>query len=100
MLTVQIIKDQVFKLIDELSDNEQKEVLQYLIEKTNIDLDDTADEIVIEGIKQGLKEALTGQTIPLSEMWVGIGDDSKLQEAMKIYEQGSNKYCNALKELA
>jgi len=44
MLTLQITKDQVF----------------------------TPDDIVIEGIKQGLKEAMSGQTIPLSQMWEGI----------------------------
>lgn len=36
--------------------------------KTCEDLDDTPDSIVIEGIKQGLKEAMSGQTIPLSQM--------------------------------
>lgn len=72
MLTLQITKDQVFNLIDQLSLNEQQEILQYLIEKTSNDLDDTPDEIVIEGIKQGLKEAMSGQTIPLSQMWEGI----------------------------
>ena len=75
MFTLQITKDQVFKLIDQLSQQEQKEVLQYLTAKTNLDPDDTPDEIVIEGIKQGFKEALTGQTIPLSQMWEGIEVD-------------------------
>ena len=72
MLTLQITKDQVFTLIDQLSLNEQQEVLQYLVKKTREDLDDTPDEIVIEGIKQGLQEAMKGQTIPLSQMWEGI----------------------------
>jgi len=72
MLTLQITKDQVFTLIDQLSLNEQQEVLQYLVEKTREDIDDTPDDIVIEGIKQGLKEAMRGQTIPLSQMWEGI----------------------------
>ncbi len=72
MLTLQITKDQIFTLIDQLSLNEQREVLQYLAEKTREDLDDTPDDIVIEGIKQGLKEAMSGQTIPLSQMWEGI----------------------------
>ena len=72
MLTLQITKDQVFTLIDQLSLNEQREVLQYLVEKTREDIDDTPDDIVIEGIKQGLKEAMRGQTIPLSQMWEGI----------------------------
>jgi hypothetical protein len=72
MLTLQITKDQVFTLIDQLSLNEQQEVLQYLVEKNREDLDDTPDDIVIEGIKQGLQEAMRGQTIPLSQMWEGI----------------------------
>ncbi|PZO37165.1 hypothetical protein [Pseudanabaena sp. BC1403] len=72
MLTLQITKDQVFTLIDQLSLNEKQEVLQYLVEKTRENLDDTPDEIVIEGIKQGLQEAMRGQTIPLSQMWEGI----------------------------
>jgi hypothetical protein len=72
MLTLQITKDQVFTLIDQLSLNEQQEVLQYLVEKTLEYLDDTPDDIVVEGIKQGLKEAMSGQIIPLSQMWEGI----------------------------
>jgi hypothetical protein len=72
MLTLQITKDQVFTLIDQLSLSEQQEVLQYLVKKTREDLDDTPDDVVIEGIKQGLKEAMSGQTIPLSQMWEGI----------------------------
>ena len=72
MLTLQITKDQVFTLIDQLSLNEQQEILEYLVEKTREDLDDTPDDIVVEGIKQGLKEAMSGQTIPLSQMWEGI----------------------------
>ncbi|MEL7069315.1 MAG: hypothetical protein AAGN15_11775 [Cyanobacteria bacterium J06581_3] len=39
------------------------------------DNDDTPDEEILAGIKQGMKEALSGQTIPLSEMWVGIDVD-------------------------
>ncbi len=37
MLTLQITKDQVFVLIDQLSSVEQQEVLQYLINKTHSD---------------------------------------------------------------
>ena len=75
MITLQITKDQVFTLIDQLSLNEQQEVLQYLIKKNREDLDDTPDDIVIAGIKQGLKEAMRGQTIPLSQMWEGVDVD-------------------------
>ena len=72
MLTLQITKEQVFDLIAQLSPTEQKEVLQYLIQKSHCDPDNTPDEQVIEGIKEGLKEALNGETIPLSQMWEGI----------------------------
>jgi hypothetical protein len=34
--------------------------------------EETPTEIVIEGIRQGIREALSGETIPLSEMWEGI----------------------------
>lgn len=47
-------------------------IIILLSEDNEIDPDETPTEIVIEGIKQGLDEALTGQTIPLSEMWEGI----------------------------
>ena len=41
-------------------------------EDDEADPDETPTEIAIEGIRQGLHEALTGQTIPLSAMWEGI----------------------------
>lgn len=41
-------------------------------ENAEADLNETPTEIVIEGIIQGLHEALTGKTIPLSEIWEGI----------------------------
>lgn len=47
-------------------------VILLLSEDDETDPDETPTEIVIEGIRQGLHEALTGQTIPLSEMWSGI----------------------------
>ncbi|MGB3299740.1 MAG: hypothetical protein WBA76_15850 [Phormidesmis sp.] len=31
--------------------------------------DDTPDSESIDGFRQGLQEALTGQTVPLSQMW-------------------------------
>ncbi len=47
MLTLQITKDQVFTLIDQLSLNEQQEVLQYLAEKSREDLDDWRHESLV-----------------------------------------------------
>lgn len=43
-----------------------------LMSEDNGDPDETPTEMVIEGIYQGLHEALTGKTIPLSQMWEGI----------------------------
>ena len=40
--------------------------------KEELSAEETPTEIVIEGIHQGIREALSGQTIPLSEMWDGI----------------------------
>ncbi|BAS57151.1 MULTISPECIES: type II toxin-antitoxin system RelN family antitoxin [Leptolyngbya] len=51
-------------------------ILQSLQERFQApDPDETPTETVIEGIHQGLYEALTGQTIPLSQMWDGIDAD-------------------------
>ena len=47
-------------------------VIVLLAEDEETDPDETPTEIVIEGIRQGLHEALTGKTMPLSEMWEGI----------------------------
>ncbi|BAU09559.1 hypothetical protein LEP3755_00300 [Leptolyngbya sp. NIES-3755] len=48
-------------------------ILQSLQERfQSPDPDETPTEVVIEGIHQGLHEASTGQTIPLSQMWDGI----------------------------
>jgi hypothetical protein len=47
-------------------------VIVLISEDEETDPDETPTKIVIEGICQGLHEALTGQTIPLSEMWTGI----------------------------
>ena len=50
-------------------------VIVLISEDEELDPDETPTEIVIEGIHQGLREALSGQTIPLSEMWEGIDVD-------------------------
>ena len=50
-------------------------VIVLLSEEDEAEEDETPTEIVIDGIRQGLHEALTGQTIPLSQMWSGIDAD-------------------------
>ncbi|MEH2267841.1 MAG: hypothetical protein V7K68_05315 [Nostoc sp.] len=47
-------------------------VIVLLSEDDETDPDETPTEIVIESIRQDLHQALTGQTLPLSEMWSGI----------------------------
>lgn len=47
-------------------------VIILISEDNETDPDETPTEAVIAGIYQGLHEAFTGQTIPLSEMWEGI----------------------------
>ncbi|WP_414574866.1 hypothetical protein [Anabaena sp. CCY 9402-a] len=68
------------KIIQELRDIPEDKLAEIyeLIHSFRINLErdssaeETPTEIVIEGIHQGIKEALSGQTIPLSEMWEGI----------------------------
>jgi predicted transcriptional regulator len=36
------------------------------------DPDDTSNEVILEGLREGLQQALNEQTIPLSQMWDGI----------------------------
>ncbi len=47
-------------------------VIILMTEDDKSDPDETPDEVVIEGIRQGLHQAFIGKTIPLSEMWEGI----------------------------
>lgn len=65
MLNLPITKEQLLFLLDQLSETEKEEILQHLTS----DPDDTPDEVVIAGIKQGFKEAFNGKLIPLEQMW-------------------------------
>ncbi|OKH36555.1 hypothetical protein NIES2119_16090 [[Phormidium ambiguum] IAM M-71] len=56
----------------EVTKPQRVRIIVLLSEEDEIDPDETPTEIVIEGIRQGLHEALTGQTIPLSQMWEDI----------------------------
>lgn len=68
------------KIIQELQDIPEDKLAEIyeLIHSFRINLeressvDETPTEIVIEGIHQGIREALSGQTIPLFEMWESI----------------------------
>ena len=73
------------KIIDELNEipeeklNQIYELIHYfrlgLNQEESTESDDTPTEKVIEGIQQGMKEALAGETIPLAQMWDGIDVD-------------------------
>ncbi|BAZ25283.1 hypothetical protein NIES4073_61870 [Kalymmatonema gypsitolerans NIES-4073] len=56
----------------EITKPQRVRIIVLLSEEDETDPDETPTQIVIEGIRQGLHEALTGQTIPLSQMWEGI----------------------------
>lgn len=43
-------------------------------EADEADPNETPTDEVIEGIQQGLQEAISGQVLPLSAMWKGISD--------------------------
>ena len=52
--------------------NRRVRLIVLVAEEDESDPDDTPKEVVLNGLRQGLKEALSGQTIPLSQMWDGI----------------------------
>ncbi|KYC35711.1 hypothetical protein WA1_07855 [Scytonema hofmannii PCC 7110] len=68
------------KIIQELQNIPEDKLAEIydIVHSFRLDLDrelsdeETPTEIVIEGIHQGIREALSGQTLPLSEMWEGI----------------------------
>ena len=45
------------------------------VDINRLDPDDTPSSFIIEGLRQGLHEVLTGPTILLSQMWDGIDAD-------------------------
>ncbi|WP_414622568.1 hypothetical protein [Calothrix sp. CCY 0018] len=56
----------------EVTKPQRVRIIVLLSEDDEADPDETPTEIAIEGIHQGIREALSGQTIPLSQMWDGI----------------------------
>jgi hypothetical protein len=68
------------KIVEELQDIPEDKLAEIydIIHQFRLGLEvdlaaeETPTETVIEGIHQGIREALSGQTIPLAEMWEGI----------------------------
>ncbi len=56
----------------EVSFNQRVRVIVLIAEDEALDPDDTPKEVVLQDLREGLQEALSGQTIPLSQMWDGI----------------------------
>ena len=52
-----------------LTRSQRVRVIVLISEDDEIDPDDTPNEVILEGIRQGLHEAFTGQTIPLAQLW-------------------------------
>ena len=79
------------KIIDELNEIPEEKLTQIyelihyfrlgLNQEKAIDPDDTPTPQVIEGIQQGMKEAIAGETIPLAQMWDGIDEDTGAEVA-------------------
>ncbi|MEL7068045.1 MAG: hypothetical protein AAGN15_05235 [Cyanobacteria bacterium J06581_3] len=52
--------------------NQRVRVIVLITDDEQLDPDDTPNDVVLQGLREGLKEALSGQAIPLSQMWDGI----------------------------
>ena len=52
--------------------NQRVRVIVLIAEDEALDPDDTPKAVVLQDLRAGLEEALSGQTIPLSQMWDGI----------------------------
>ena len=56
----------------EIDANQRVRVIVLVAEEDEFDPDDTPKEVVLNELRQGLREISAGQTIPLSQMWDGI----------------------------
>jgi hypothetical protein len=74
------------KIIDEIKEipeSRQEELYQMIQEfrhrndpnQQTAEPYDTPDEEIIEGIREGMRQALAGEVIPLEELWEGIDVD-------------------------
>ena len=79
MLTLEMAIQKIRQLTPEQQQKviEFIEFLEFQTQRENqVDqLDETPDAVAIEGIKEGLHQAINGETIPLTQMWEGIDVD-------------------------
>lgn len=57
-----------------LTKNSRVEVIVLIPEESEVDEDDTPDAEILADFRQAWHEAMTGQTIPVSQLWEGIED--------------------------
>ncbi|NJM19584.1 MAG: hypothetical protein HC874_26330 [Richelia sp. SL_2_1] len=54
--------------------NSRVEVIVLIQETSEIDQNNPSKEVIVEDFRQAWHEAMTGQTIPASQIWEGIED--------------------------
>lgn len=54
--------------------NSRVEVIVLIPEEAEIDENDKPKEEILEDFRQGWHEAMTGQTIPVAQLWEGLED--------------------------
>ncbi|MUG95381.1 hypothetical protein F7734_24655 [Scytonema sp. UIC 10036] len=52
--------------------NSRVEVIVLIPEEVEIEEDDKSKEVILENFHQAWHEAMTGQTIPVAQLWQGI----------------------------
>ncbi|MGF1536177.1 MAG: hypothetical protein ACFB4J_06795 [Elainellaceae cyanobacterium] len=55
----------------ELPHNRRVKVIVLISEDGDNDPDDTPTDVVLAGLQEGMQQAVTGQTLPLSQLWDG-----------------------------
>lgn len=55
--------------------NSRVEVIVLIAEESDIDEDNTPNEVVLADFRQAWHEAMTGQTIPVSQLWEDLEND-------------------------
>ncbi|MEH2377535.1 MAG: hypothetical protein V7K27_01290 [Nostoc sp.] len=54
--------------------NSRVEVIVLIAEATEIDEHEPSKEVIVEDFRQAWHEAMTGQTIPVAQLWEGLED--------------------------
>ncbi|MEG4321706.1 MULTISPECIES: hypothetical protein [unclassified Microcoleus] len=65
-----------------LKRNCQVEVIVLIAEVTEINEDEQSNQAILADFRQAWHEAMTGKTIPVSQIWEGIEDGRSTREAL------------------